>query len=137
MAGRKTTSSDHQIALRVRSVQEWMMQDQCYADIITQGMNLWNVSRRQVERYMQKAEEGFLEMNKTKLDRKRAYYIQRSKKALRDLDPNYKRTPQGVFAQQSMLAFMAKIDGVTVEQTELNVSGNAVVFIGKKPVNKD
>lgn len=137
MSGRKTTSSEHQIALRIRTVQEWMMQDQCSADIVTQGMTLWGVGKRQIERYIAEAEKGFQEMNKTVLERKKAYYIQRSKKVLRDMDSRFKKTPQGVFAQQSMLQFMAKLDGVMVDKAELSIDTDAVVVIGKNVVSKE
>ncbi|HJV19297.1 MAG TPA: hypothetical protein VJ552_05405 [Sediminibacterium sp.] len=136
-AGRKNNSGEHNVALRVRAVQEWLLQDHQTTDIIRQGTQLWNVSKRQVQRYIDTAKEGFREANEDVIEKKKAYYIQRSKKMLRDLEARHKNTPSGIFAQMAVLQFQAKIEGVMVDKHDHVHSFEGEVFIGGEKVNSE
>lgn len=136
-AGRKNNSGEHNVELRVRTVQEWLLQDHSTGDIVRQGVKMWNVSERQIKRYIDKAKVGFRELNEDVIEKKRAYYLQRSKKILRDLEIKHKNTPSGVFAQMAVLQFQAKIEGIMVDKVEHSHVFEGEVYIGGQQVSPD
>lgn len=91
------------------------MNDNTTQDIITQAVSNWGVSSRQAYRYLWAANRFFEEKDKLKLEYKKAYYIARKKKLLRDMDPKEKKTAAGVAAVNRVLDSMAKLEGVSVD----------------------
>jgi hypothetical protein len=115
----KIKSDKIQLQKRIRAVQEWILQDFITTDIITNCINTWGVTERQAYRYLWAANRFFQERDKLSLDRKRAYYLARLKKLLRDMDPKEKTTAAGTTAIKSVLTAMAKLDGVNIETLKL------------------
>lgn len=99
-----------EMAKRIRIVQEWMLQDHITTDIINNCMKQWGISDRQAYQYLKKASEGFEQITEKKLEKRLNYHLQRRTKLLRDLDPAYKRTPEGIKAQLQVLEDIAKLE---------------------------
>lgn len=121
MPGIKTSKVELQ--KRIRSVQEWILSDFITADIVINCINSWNVTERQAYRYLWAANRFFAEKDKLSLERKKAYYLARKKKLLRDMNADEKKTAAGVVAINKVLDSMAKLDGITIDT--LKVIGDA------------
>lgn len=108
------------MATRIRAVQEWILEDHPYSDIIKSIVNKWGISIRQAERYHHLAMRFFEDKHALSMERKKAYYIQRKKKIIRDMDPQFKKTPSGARAINKILDSMAKLEGVVIDKIELS-----------------
>jgi hypothetical protein len=115
----KVKISIHELQNRIRTVQEWMLNDHTSQDIIKSGVAKWQVSDRQIQRYIEKARGSFMEFHEESKEKKRAFYIQRMRKALRDLDPAQRRTAQGLAAVGKVLQTMAQIEGIVITKHEV------------------
>lgn len=113
MPGVKTDKIELQ--KRIRSVQEWILNDYVTADIIANCVSTWSVTERQAYRYLWAANRFFAEKDKLSVERKKAFYLARKKKLLRDMNPAEKKTAAGVVAINKVLDSMAKLDGVSVD----------------------
>jgi|GEM_PF-1776484 len=115
--GKKLAIKTSKIELqkRIRIVQEWILQDYVTTDIITECVKKWDITDRQAYRYLWAANRFFEERDKLTAERKKAYYIARKKKLLRDMNPEEKKTAAGVAAVNRVLDSMAKLDGLTPE----------------------
>lgn len=113
MAGTKTDKVE--LEKRIRSVQEWILQDTASNDIITQCVRIWGVSKRQAQRYIWAANLFFQEKTQLSVDRKVAVYVARKKKLLRDMDPVLRKTPAGVMAANKVIDSMAKLEGISMK----------------------
>lgn len=111
----KVKSDKIELEKRIRNVQEWILQDNVTNDIITQCVSTWGVTTRQAYRYLWAANKFFEEKNKLSIERKRAYYMARKKKLLREMTPGEKKTAAGVAAINRVLDSMAKMDGITMD----------------------
>jgi hypothetical protein len=139
MAGRKKDSNAHTIQMRVRMVQEWLMMDHTTSDIVKTGMEKFDVTDRQMMRYIKTATQEFKEMNRDSIEHKRAFAIQRRKKIIRDMDPQYKKTPEGARTILAIHRDISKLDGLYVEKVDMHVEveTDTVVTIGGKPLSKE
>lgn len=108
-----------ELAKRIRVVQEWILQDHTTIDIINQSQSKWNITERHAYRYLWAAKQFFIEKETVNLERKKAYYISRKKKLLRDMNPAEKTTAAGVAAINRVLDSMAKMEGVTTDIVKL------------------
>ncbi|TZF84526.1 hypothetical protein FW774_05930 [Pedobacter sp. BS3] len=106
-------------AKRIRTVQEWIMDDHNTVDIIRSAVARWDVSERQAERYYSEAFTLFKELTEKSIESKKAYYLQRKKKLIREMDPAFKKTPSGVRAINKVLDSMAKLDGIMIDKLEV------------------
>jgi hypothetical protein len=95
---------------RIRIIQEWMLQDHITNDIVNKCVLSWGISDRQAMRYIADAKKGFSKATEKKLDQRMNYHIQRRNKLLRDLDPQYRKTPEGIRAQLKVLSDIAKLE---------------------------
>lgn len=109
-----------ELSKRIRVVQDWMLQDHTTADIISQIKIQWGpISDRQAYRYIWAAKKFFEEKDEMSLQRKKAFYIQRKRKLLRDMNPEEKKTAAGALAVSKILDSMAKLEGVTTDTLKL------------------
>lgn len=115
----KRISDKLELAKRIRAVQEWILQDYITSDIIANCTSQWSVTERQAYRYLWAANRFFAEKDKLSLEQKRAYYLAKKKKLMRDMKPEEKKTPAGVVAINRVLDSMAKLEGVTVNTLRL------------------
>jgi hypothetical protein len=115
----KTKISAHEVQNRVRTIMEWMLNDHTSQDIVNYCVTKWSVSDRQAYRYIEKARGSFLEHHEESKEKKRAFYIQRMRKALRDLSPEHRKTAQGLAAISKTLQTMASIEGIVITKHEV------------------
>lgn len=113
----KLGTSKAETARRIRYVQECLLEDISYGDIKKAIIDKWSISDRQARRYIWAANKFFIEKYDRKVNEKKAYYIARKKKLLREMDPKERKTARGVMAANKVIDSMAKIDGVLVENT--------------------
>lgn len=113
----KTGATKLDTARRIRYVQECLLEDISYSDIVKAITEKWGIAERQARRYIWAANKFFVEKYEKKANEKKAYYIQRKKKLLREMDPKERKTARGVMAANKVIDSMAKIDGVLVENT--------------------
>lgn len=104
---------------RIRVVQDYILQDHLTIDIINQCIHQWGVTERQAYRYLWAAKLFFIEKEKETVEKKRAVYLARKKKLLRDMDPQEKKTAAGVTAVNRVLDSMAKMEGITTDTLKL------------------
>lgn len=112
-------SSFPELQARLRTVMEWILDDHTYTDIKKSILAKWDISDRQAKRYYADAYELLSEGAEHNIERKKAFYIQRKKKLIRDMDPKEKKTASGVAAINKILDSMAEIEGVKVNKHEL------------------
>ncbi len=112
-------ASKIEVAKRIRTVQEWILDDHTYSDIIRSSVARWDISERQAERYYAKAFEDFHEATRQSTESLKAYYKKRKMKLIREMDPVLKKTPSGVRAANKVLDSMAKLDGIVIDKIEV------------------
>lgn len=103
-------------ANRIRSIQEWLMLGYATKDIISQGTTSWDVTERQVYRYLKEAKRWFLEETKEQLENRRAYHIATRMRLFKNL--KNKETAGGAFAAMNILKDIAEIEGLYIKKIE-------------------
>lgn len=104
---------------RIRSVQEWIINDYAYVDIVKQSMQNWGISDRQAKNYIKTAGERFAEANKQDVELLRAAAIERRKKLARDLKESYKGTPGGIGTLLDIEKDICKLQGLYIDKVSL------------------
>ncbi|RKD19002.1 hypothetical protein BCY91_14085 [Pelobium manganitolerans] len=104
---------------RIRTVQEWILEDYTFTDIVRSCVSKWDISVRQAERYYSEAFREFKEKEEQSVDALKSYYKKRKMKLIREMDPVLKKTPSGVRAVNKVLDSMAKLDGIMIDKVEL------------------
>lgn len=99
-AGILTKKNDAiEIERRVRIVEEWIIEDVPYTEIINRVMKRWKCADRTAKRYIKDARERWSEEAQESIDQKRhrkIIYLQRLRNSLQR---KYKGTPDGIKAQ--------------------------------------
>ena len=119
MAKTQDKTPKYEIERRIRNVQEWIMDDYPYGDIVRSIVNKWGLSERQAQRYIKTAYEEFRDKEELSIDSKKAYYIKRKKKLIRDMDPRVKTTASGARAINKILDSMAELEGIKINKIQL------------------
>jgi hypothetical protein len=83
---------------RIRIVQEWLIEDWPYTDIVQQIMLKWGIEDRQAKRYVAEARTRWVADEQEALDHKRRLKIHSLKKLKRSLRDSFKGTPAGIRA---------------------------------------
>lgn len=115
----KKISDQLEMIRRIRIVADWVLQDHLSADIISYCVSKWGVSERQGYRYLEAALDELKEKSERSLEQKKAYYISRKRKLIRDMDPGEKKTAAGVAAIDKVLNGMAKLEGIQFNTLKL------------------
>jgi hypothetical protein len=97
---------------RIRIVQEWIIEDWPYSDIITQVKQKWQIAERQAKRYIAEARERWVKDQQDVVDSKRTLKVEGLKKLKRSLQEKYEGTPQGIFAVLSVEKELIKLEGL-------------------------
>lgn len=103
---------------RVRILFEWMIEGHNRNDIVTQAVNKWGVSTRQVDRYIVMVKKLFREKSKEEIEPLRGQHIEARQKLLRELPD--KNKPAGARVALRILDSIAQLQGLTTD--EINVS---------------
>lgn len=97
---------------RIRIIQEWIIDDWPYADIINQIFAKWEIADRQAKRYIADAKERWVKDQQDVVDAKRALKVESMKKLKRSMKDQYKGTPQGIFAVLAVEKELIKLEGL-------------------------
>ncbi|OOG19142.1 hypothetical protein BWD42_04110 [Sphingobacterium sp. CZ-UAM] len=119
MAKTQEKTPKYEIERRIRNVQEWIMDDYPYGDIVRSIVNKWGLSERQAQRYIKTAYDEFKDKEELSIEAKKAYYIKRKKKLIRDMDPRVKTTASGARAINKILDSMAELEGIKINKVQL------------------
>lgn len=105
---------------RIRAVQEWVINSYSYVDITNQIVQSWGVTDRQAKNYIQEAYKRFRDANEIDIEHLKAAAIERRKKLARELDSEFKKTPQGVVALLAVEKDIDKLRGLYVTKHEVS-----------------
>lgn len=108
---------------RVRIVQEWILEDQAYSDMVAAIMQRWGLEDRQAKKYIKQARDRWVDQEQVVIDQKRRLRIEGLKKLKRSMKDLYKGTPSGIDAILKIDKEISKLEGI-YPATKLEVSGN-------------
>jgi hypothetical protein len=107
---------------RIRVVQEWIIDDWPYTDIVREIINKWGIQERQAKRYVADGRKRWVEGEQELLDRKRAMKLASLKKLKRSLKESYKGTPGGIRAIVAIEKEIIKLEGLSMPK-QLSIGG--------------
>lgn len=107
---------------RIRIVQEWIIDDWHYGDIVTNIQTKWGISIAQAKRYVKTARDRWADSEQEIIDHKRRRKIETLKKLKRKLDQRYAGTPGGIRAILMVEREIAKLENL-YPATKVEVSG--------------
>jgi len=111
---------------RIRAVQEWIINNYSYADIVRQSVQTWGVADRQAKYYLKEAYQRFRDANELEVEQLKAASIERRKKISREMDPQHRRTPSGVVALLAVEKDIDKLRGLYIDKHEVIVHKGGV-----------
>lgn len=107
---------------RIRIVQEWIIEDWPYTDIVLNIINKWGVAERQAKRYIASARDRWVDEEQEKAERKRAMKVVSLKKLKRSLKDQFKGTPGGIRAIVAVEKELIKLEGLAMPK-QISVGG--------------
>jgi hypothetical protein len=115
---------------RIRTVQEWVIDEWPYQDIIAQIINKWGIEERQAKRYIKEARHRLVGQEQEVVEQKRRLKIQSLRKLKRSLIDKYKGTPGGIRAIVAVEKLIIELEGLQPAQ-KVEVTGK-----GGGPIQK-
>jgi hypothetical protein len=97
---------------RLRIVQEWIIDDHPYMDIVSSIRKQWEVSEPQAKRYIKAARDKWAGEEQAIIEQKRRARIESLKKLRRSLKDQYKGTPFGIRAILSVDKEISKLENL-------------------------
>jgi hypothetical protein len=117
---------------RIRIVQEWILEDWPYSDIVDQIISKWGIEDRQAKRYVAEARARWVNEEKQLVDHKRKLKVHTLKKLKRSLRDNHKGTPAGIRAILSVEKEIITLEGIRPAlKVELSGKDGDDLFKGK------
>lgn len=117
---------------RIRAVQEWLIEDWPYQDMVASVINKWGVEERQAKRYIKVARERWVSQEQEVVDHKRRLKVQSLKKLKRSLIEKYKGTPAGIRAIVAVEKLIINLEGLEpAKKLELLGKGGGDLFENK------
>lgn len=101
-----------ELAKRIRTVQEWLIDDWSPADITMQIIAKWGLGERQAKRYIAKAKQKWEENEEEKIEGKRLRKINTLQKLKRSLQDRWKGTPAGIQAVLRVEKEIISLEGI-------------------------
>ncbi|PHQ27862.1 hypothetical protein [Leeuwenhoekiella nanhaiensis] len=96
---------------RIRQCQKWLIDCETDTDILKKCQSKWGITRRQSENYLKDAYDGFRKDEEIKIESKRARRIARLNKLIKDMDDQYRKTPQGMNAIGRIEKMIIRLEG--------------------------
>ncbi len=116
---------------RIRTVQEWIIDDWPSVDIIAQIFLKWQIEERQAKRYISEARSRWVAEESLVVDHKRRLKIQTLKKLKRSLKDSFKGTPAGIRAIMFVEKEIIKLEGTQpAKKLELTGKDGADLSVG-------
>lgn len=97
---------------RIRAVQEWIIEDWPYSDIVSSIISKWQISIPQAKRYIAEGRRRWTENEKVLIDHMRKLKIESLKKLKRSLKEQYKGSPIGIRAILEVEKEIIKLQGL-------------------------
>ena len=97
---------------RIRIVQEWILEDWPYGDIVQQIILKWGIEERQAKRYVAEARNRWVKDESILIGNKRKLKILSLKKLKRSLRENFKGTPEGIRAIMAVEKEIITLEGI-------------------------
>jgi hypothetical protein len=107
---------------RIRIVQEWILEEQPYTDMVAAIKLKWSLEDRQAKKYIRQARERWVDQEQVIVDQKRRLRIEGLKKLKRSIKEPFKGTPRGMEALLKIDKEISKLEGI-YPATKLEVSG--------------
>lgn len=82
--------------IKIRAIQEWILEDWPDCDIILQIQNKWDVNESLALEYLTNAKDRWINQPSVLLEDKRKIRIESLKRLKRSLKIEYKGTPEGI-----------------------------------------
>ena len=134
-------STEMEVARRIRTVAQWIVEGHSYTDICHNVTETWGVEERQAKRYITEALDLFKEENEAELEQKVAFHkrartdnyrllVEHRTKTIKNenLTP-YKKVQMVCMISNQInviLRDIAKIDGVFIEQVDHTTKGEKI-----------
>lgn len=118
---------------RIRIVQEWIIDDWPYTDIVTQIIQKFGIQERQAKRYIAEARERWAEEEKEHVDRLRSMKVVSLKKLKRSLQDRFKGTPNGINAILNVEKEIIKLQGLEPPK-KIDLNANVKTDLAKLPI---
>lgn len=124
---------------RIRTVQEWILEDWPTCDIISNINAKWAIQERQAKNYIAEARKRWLLEDDLLMGQKKKLKIASLKKLKRSLQDKYKGTPLGITAILRVEQMIITLDGLRpARRLEIaGKNGNAVQIESKPLTNVD
>lgn len=103
---------------RIRAVQEYILMEYTYTDIMRQCVLQWNVSEMQSKRYIKEAYKNWMEITNKQMDERRDYHIQARMRQIRNMTQEMKNNVQGQELILKIRKDIAAIEGLYVKRME-------------------
>jgi len=119
---------------RVRIVQEWILDDYPYTDMVTQIVTKWQIEERQAKKYIREARKRWSENEQTAIEQKLRLKIESLKKLKRSLKDKYQGTPMGIMAILKVEQEICKLQNLyPAKQVELSGKNGAPLYEPQSP----
>ena len=134
-------STEMEVARRIRTVAQWIVEGHSYTDICHNVTQTWGVEERQAKRYITEALDLFKEENEAELEQKVAFHKrarmdnyrllveQRTKTIKNENLTPYKKVQMVCMLSNQINAILrdiAKIDGVFIEKVDHTTKGEKI-----------
>lgn len=108
---------------RLRIVQEWIIDDHPYVEIVSNTCREWKLSEPQAKRYIKKARARWADSEQEVIDQKRRRKIETLKRLKKKMDSQYANTPSGIRAILMVEREIAKLENL-YPATKIKVGGD-------------
>lgn len=121
---------------RIRIIQEWILEDWPYVDMVNQIVAKGWVDERQAKRYIAIARDRWNATEEENLEHKRKQAIHRLKKHKRSLQQRYHGTPSGIDAILKVEKTILELEGL-FRPTRLEITGKGGAPIKTETTTND
>jgi len=118
---------------RIRIIQEWIIDDWPYTDVVNQIIAKWGIQERQAKRYIKDARERWVADEKEHIDKLRSMKVMSLKKLKRSLQEKYKGTPLGINAVLNVEKELIKLQGLEPVK-KIQLDANVKTDLSKLPI---
>ena len=117
---------------RLRTVQEWIIEDIPYQDMVNQMVQKWGIEERQAKRYVREARRLWVDQEQAIIDHKRRLKVESLKKLKRSLQSQFVGTPAGMNAILRIEKEIITLEGLRpATKLELTGKNGTDLFTGK------
>jgi len=98
--------------MRIKQVQEWILQDWTSIDIVLAVDSLWQIGERQARRYISEAKKRWIQEEDELTENKRKFKVASLKRLKNTMQRNYLGTPAGMLAILQVEKTIISLEGL-------------------------